>query len=231
MLSLVRQCGSRNTRVLASTVINNACKLKSNNLIIETPLRSIGTMWEGWINNSFNKVDESRVKEVGVDRACAEWILRCGGGVQWTGSKKYLRDYNSLPATGGQKIYSIDMTDSCVMEAAFILLKSLKELQKITICNAKYINDDSIGYLCSYTRDKLTWLQIEQCNNVTDEGLHHLRVMKKLEYLGLSTLYAVDKPKEMLEKLKAALPDCHIEYPPYTTPPPEQDTTETNKID
>ena len=35
----------------------------------------------------------------------------------------------------------------------------------------------------------------------------------------------------MLEKLKAALPDCHIEYPPYTTPPPEQETTQTNKVE
>ena len=33
--------------------------------------------------NIDNQVDSERVKEVGVDRACAEWILRCGGGVQW----------------------------------------------------------------------------------------------------------------------------------------------------
>ena len=45
----------------------------------------------------------------------------------------------------------------------------VQELRIITIMNAKYINDDSIGYLCSYTRDKLIWLKLGRCNNVTDE--------------------------------------------------------------
>lgn len=30
-----------------------------------------------------NRVDRSRIEEVGPDRACAEWLLRCGAGVKW----------------------------------------------------------------------------------------------------------------------------------------------------
>jgi len=220
MLSLVR-----NARKLGTIGYDNVNLLKLTAPIMSTPQRSIGMMFEHWFNRTFNQVDESRVKAVGIDRACAEWILRCGGGIQWKGSNKYLRDYNVLPAGGGQKIGAIDMTDSAVMEEAFVFLNSLQELRKITICNSKYIKDDSIGYLCSYTRDKLEWLKIERCNNVTDEGLHHLRVMKKLKYLGLDTLHGVDKQEKMLAELKVALPNCHIEYPPYTTPTPTKEET------
>jgi H+-transporting ATP synthase F0 complex subunit s len=207
MLTLIPQC-SRNAKLLGSPI---GC------LGLRLPQRSF--MFEQWFDRTFNKVDNERVKEVGVDRACAEWILRCGGGVQWKGSQRVLTNYNALPATGGQRIYAIDMTDSAIMEEPFQYLKDLEELRQITMWNAKYITDDGLGFLCSYTRDKLVWLKIGKCNQVTDKGLHHLRVMKKLEYLGLSTLHGVDKPEEMLAELTAALPNCKIEYPPYTHEP------------
>ena len=34
----------------------------------------------GWFDAAFNRYDEARVKEVGADRAAAEWLLRCGAG-------------------------------------------------------------------------------------------------------------------------------------------------------
>eukprot|EP00088_Acartia_fossae_P024999 TRINITY_DN2583_c0_g1_i1.p1 TRINITY_DN2583_c0_g1~~TRINITY_DN2583_c0_g1_i1.p1 ORF type:complete len:223 (-),score=48.81 TRINITY_DN2583_c0_g1_i1:505-1173(-) len=191
-----------------------AGRLKNEPLNLQQ--RHIGLMFQHWFDRVFNMVDKKRIEEVGVDRACAEWILRCGGGVQWKGSKRYLTDYNALPATGGQKIYAIDMTDSAVMEASFFLLKELKELRQVKIWNNKYITNASVGQLCSYTKDQLVWLQLGKCNQVTDEALNYLRLMKKLEYLGLSTLHGVQKPEEKLAMLKEALPNCHIEYPPYT---------------
>ena len=30
----------------------------------------------GWFDAAFNKYDSARVKEVGIDRAAAEWVLR-----------------------------------------------------------------------------------------------------------------------------------------------------------
>ena len=56
----------------------------------------------------------------------------------------------------------------------------VQELRIITIMNAKYINDDSIGYLCSYTRDKLIWLKLGRCNNVTDEVIKGVVIYKIL---------------------------------------------------
>jgi len=67
-------------------------------------------------------VDKSRVDEVGPDRACAEWLLRCGAAVKWdTGSEEWHKDYNSLPPGNfrSMHIVEIDATDSAVMHIGF----------------------------------------------------------------------------------------------------------------
>lgn len=51
----------------------------------------------GWFVNIWNKYDQDRVSAVGPDRACAEWVLRCGGSIQWKGAATPLKDYNALP--------------------------------------------------------------------------------------------------------------------------------------
>ncbi|XP_068633981.1 ATP synthase subunit s, mitochondrial isoform X2 [Battus philenor] len=40
------------------------------------------SFWE-YVNMMFNKPDPERIKTVGPDRACAEWVLRNGGKVTW----------------------------------------------------------------------------------------------------------------------------------------------------
>ena len=46
------------------------------------------------------RYDPDRVKAVGPDRACSEWLLRCGAAVRWTNQTTFLHDYNHLPAEG-----------------------------------------------------------------------------------------------------------------------------------
>ncbi|CAG0919978.1 unnamed protein product [Notodromas monacha] len=81
----------------------------------------------GWLNTVFNKVDEERVKEVGPDLAAAEWLLRCGAGVKWSGSSRLTKDYNHLPAKdAGGRIEAIDATEACVMSVGFPHLRGLE---------------------------------------------------------------------------------------------------------
>ncbi|XP_045521990.1 ATP synthase subunit s, mitochondrial isoform X2 [Pieris brassicae] len=47
--------------------------------IHKTPIRKF---WE-YVNMMFNKPDLERIKTLGPDRACAEWVLRNGGKVIW----------------------------------------------------------------------------------------------------------------------------------------------------
>lgn len=46
----------------------------------------------------YYSVDKSRVRDVGPDRAAAEWILRLGGVVKFSGREHWSDDYNKLPS-------------------------------------------------------------------------------------------------------------------------------------
>ena len=67
------------------------------------------------------RVDEDRIKEVGPDRACAEWLLRCGAAVRYCGFAKWNDDYNLLPVGPKDKflIEQVDATGSCIMHIGF----------------------------------------------------------------------------------------------------------------
>lgn len=70
---------------------------------------------------TYVRVDENRIKEVGPDRACAEWLLRCGAFVRWQDRETWTKDYNTLPPAGNRalKIAEVDATDSAVMHIGF----------------------------------------------------------------------------------------------------------------
>lgn len=68
----------------------------------------------------FNKPDPERIKNVGPDRACAEWVLRNGGKVVWSDGRK-LDDYNLLPSDEQSvpKIVEIDGSESSISHYGF----------------------------------------------------------------------------------------------------------------
>ena len=179
----------------------------------------------GWFNAAFNKYDSTRVAEVGIDRAAAEWILRCGGGVRWSSGSKVLRDYNSLPVgkNGQKKIAEIEGSDSCIMEDGFEHLKGLVDLWKITLVNNKYLTDESINFMVSHTKNRLRWLHLAGNGNITDSGLLHLKRLEHLEYLKLENLHEAKNPENVLKELQLKMPNCKIEFPPYTVKEEEID--------
>ena len=66
--------------------------------------------------------DPQRIEAVGPDKAAAEWLLRNGASVKWTGSQEWLKDYDLLPKEGMNKqlkIKEIDATDSSISHIGF----------------------------------------------------------------------------------------------------------------
>lgn len=168
----------------------------------------------GWLNNIFNQVDVARIKDVGPDRACAEWLLRCGAVVKWKGKDNLVTDYNSLPVGNFRalKIESVDATDSAIMEAGFSHFKDLEFFHKLKLKNCIYLTDESMGHLVFNTKDRIEWLELSDNGNVTDAGVKHLRKLSKLKFLKLENLQGVRNPSEVLERLKKDLPCCEIVY-------------------
>ena len=90
-----------------------------------------------WLMPFFNQVDYSRIKEVGPDRACAEWLLKNGAALKWATSDKFLKDYNSLPLSGFRrlKVQEVDATNAAIMEIGFPYFNGLEKFDKLILKN------------------------------------------------------------------------------------------------
>nr|XP_012148892.1 PREDICTED: ATP synthase subunit s, mitochondrial isoform X2 [Megachile rotundata] len=160
----------------------------------------------------FNRVDEDRVKEVGPDRACAEWLLKNGGFVKWKDVPELLTDYNALPKNGQQYyIEGVDANNAGICDVGFEHFKGCKYVKDIKLENCKYVDNNALPYL-SILKDSLNNLEIISCANISDEGLLSLKVLKNLESLKLQGLIYVKKKDFVNRELSEALPNCKIDF-------------------
>ncbi|XP_023938365.1 ATP synthase subunit s, mitochondrial isoform X2 [Bicyclus anynana] len=165
--------------------------------------------WE-YVNMMFNKPDPERIKLLGPDRACAEWVLRNGGKVVWSNGK-VLEDYNLLPPESQSvpKVVVIDGTDSSISHYGFSHLSGCTKLEKIILHNNKYIDDRAMKGL-SYGLATLTSVQVSECANVRDAGLKEIKALKNLQTLILFKLLSVSDLDECKQYLQSQLPKCKI---------------------
>ncbi|XP_015928786.1 ATP synthase subunit s, mitochondrial [Parasteatoda tepidariorum] len=167
-----------------------------------------------WINTIFNKVDNHRIKEVGPDRAAAEWLLRCGASVKWKDQKCWVSDYNSLEVNTKLQhvIEDIDATESCIMNEGFHYFNGLNNLRKIKFRRCIYLDDTCIHKLTETdVKNSLQHLEIISCGNITDNGVLGVTKFKNLKKLHLFDLPEVNR--ECLCVLIKSLPDCDIDFP------------------
>ncbi|XP_026463160.1 ATP synthase subunit s, mitochondrial-like [Ctenocephalides felis] len=179
--------------------------LASNNFIQKR------NFW-AWLNIVFNYVDESRIKEVGPDIACAEWLLRNGAYVKWVGSKTELQDYNQVPkCPKGKYIQEINATESSIMSYGFDHFIGCKHIEAIRFHKSTLIDDKAMAKL-EILKNTLTKLEIISCGNVTDKGLLELIKLKNLKYLKIENLPYIKSPEETINCMKRELCNCNICY-------------------
>lgn len=169
----------------------------------------IRTFWE-YVNIAFNRVDADRLKEVGPDRLCAEWILKNDGTVRFTDNpSRKLVDYNTIPGSP-IKVKEIDATGACIMKIGFEHLKGCKFVDKIILKNCKYLENEALEGLVN-VKDTLKHLEVSSCNNISDSGLAPISELKNLETLVLNNLQFVVDLNAVTSNLKKSLPKCTIE--------------------
>ena len=76
------------------------------------------------MNPALFRPDKDRIKELGPDRSCAEWLLRCGATIRWKGADSWQNDYNTLPqggvaSMGKFRIEEVEAVEAGIMDVGF----------------------------------------------------------------------------------------------------------------
>ncbi|KAI5711836.1 hypothetical protein M8J76_015677 [Diaphorina citri] len=163
-----------------------------------------------FINYVFNRVSDKRRKEVGPDRACAEWLMRNGAFIRWIGQSEFVSHYNLLPLDkkieGTFYIEEVKADQNAsIMYYGFRHFEGCNHINKLTLDNVKTIDDRAIKRL-NYLQHTLKYLYIGDCKEVTAESLPYLTQLQKLKILHLKNLNIKDYTL-LEEKLP---PDCKI---------------------
>ena len=160
-----------------------------------------------WLNNIFNRVDEDRQKTVGPERVAGEWILRCGGGVKFTRTDRYIWDYNALPEWHRNKyeVEGIDAKNTYITDGGLDHLVGLEHLKTLNLSNCRYVSD--LTKLLP-VKETLEDLDISNCAEITD--LSSLFQLRNLKSLSLSGMVSVKDQESTINRLKELLPNCEI---------------------
>lgn len=174
------------------------------------------TFW-WFVYAAFNRVDEERLREVGPDRICAEWILRNGGTISLAdqpddgSAEQLVTQYNSLPRHRRCQVSGIFARDIAIMNLGFDHLLGCKQVRTVVLDNCAYMENDSLAKL-SYVRQSLRHLEIRSCPMVETSGLLTLRSLDRLKTLTVTDVRAVRNLSEIERRLKDSLPQCEFNF-------------------
>jgi len=168
-------------------------------------------LFSGFLTNQWNRVDAKRLKEVGPDRLCAEWLLRCGGSCKVVNRDAWHVDYNALVNFSLRtRIEAIDGSNSCVNSGGFRHVHGLTALKAVKLDYCLHFCDSGLDHL-KEVRETLTRLRLSNCPQLTDAGLtEKLPALSNLAVLHLTSLPAVKDLDAVAQKLKRDLPGCDI---------------------
>ena len=124
-------------------------------------------------------MDLKRIKEIGPNAACMEWLLRNGSTFKLSHSDTLFKDYNRLPPSRtNMKITEIYSADSSLMNHGFEHLKGLEHLRKLHIASNRFVTNEMLQKL-GYVKDSLEELALIDCPHITDNGVALLTVLRQ----------------------------------------------------
>ncbi|CAF1405489.1 unnamed protein product [Rotaria sordida] len=175
-----------------------------------------------WLNYVWNRYDRKRVQEIGPDRACAEWLLRCSGSVRFKNWTSITSDYNAIPSGGpGQcKLEEIRAIKACITSDGFAYLDGLTDLKKIHLEKCDQVGDGSIIRF-KKVNDTLESIALIDLVQISDNGLSNLSDLKNLKQIILARLPGIKNREGIIKLLHNELPKCTVNYDDDYPPAPE----------
>ncbi|CAF3300019.1 unnamed protein product [Rotaria socialis] len=165
------------------------------------------------LNIVWNKYDRKRVQEIGPDRACAEWLVRCGGSVRFKNWGTFSSHFNTIPAGASNqfKIEEIRAINASITSEGFAYLDGLSDLKKIHLEKCDQICDSSIAR-CNKVKDSLESIELIDLAQISENGLAYLAGLKNLKHIVLARLSSIKHRDAILKLLTNELPRCTINY-------------------
>lgn len=173
-------------------------------------------LWQ-WIDDTFNRLDDDRIKEIGPNLACAEWLMKNGAQVRWKGCKEFVSHYNCLPNITSCNLgqFLIEQVyagkEASISHIGFNYFKNCKNISQVEFVGCNTIDNEALSKL-NILKDYLTSLKINGCVNVSDQGIMSLEQLQALKYLELKNLQFLSEPEARIDHLKRKLPECNVQY-------------------
>ncbi|XP_014254589.1 ATP synthase subunit s, mitochondrial isoform X2 [Cimex lectularius] len=165
------------------------------------------------LNFIFNRVSAERVKEVGPDRACAEWLMKNGAFIRWIGNSDFVGHYNSLPLdpklTGNYNIEEVKADQASISHHGFDHFSGCHNLSTLSFQKCWFVGDKALLKL-GVLKDSLVNLEIIACDMVTENGIKDLKHLCNLRFLTIGKLKNVRNFEKNIENLASELPGCKI---------------------
>ncbi|KAL5234108.1 hypothetical protein ACI65C_001518 [Semiaphis heraclei] len=164
------------------------------------------------MTHSTGNLDDDRIKEIGPNLACAEWLMKNGAKIKWKGCKEYVSHYDCLPNTTSThlKQFKIEHVyagkEASISHIGFKYFKDCHNISNMEFDGCSSIDNEALDELI-ILKDYLKCLKINDCKNVSDQGIMSLEQLKALKYLELKNVKCLIKPERMIGLLKTKLPE------------------------
>ncbi|XP_050527838.1 ATP synthase subunit s, mitochondrial-like [Daktulosphaira vitifoliae] len=135
-------------------------------------------LWQ-YINNSFNRVEEDRIKMIGSNIACAEWLMKNGAYVRCKGYKGFVNHYDCLPkpSHGCLQHFKIEEVfagkDASISHLGFDNFENCDNISAVSFIGCNFIENKAMNKL-KVLKNSLKCLKVISCVNVSNSGIKSL---------------------------------------------------------
>ncbi|OUC48467.1 hypothetical protein D917_06157 [Trichinella nativa] len=161
--------------------------------------------------------NKNRVKQLGCQRCCAEWLIRCAAIFRVSGSSEFVSSKRQLlQLLEPFEIEEVDCSDSCISTPGLDHFQGVNTIKTLRLSYCSWINDDSLYKVAFHLKDCLKAIEIVDCGSISGAGLLYLQNMTKLREIVIRDLPTV-MPGEriiVIDSLKTKFDKtCKITYP------------------
>lgn len=142
-----------------------------------------GTVYK-WIDNLFNGIDRSRVKQLGADRVAAEFVLRMDGKLRIGGKEEWIRLESELPEKGKVKVEEIDLSSTALSDAGMQHFNELEHLKSVSVADCGDVDDEAINFFLPLPLEKIN---VSGCN-FTSHKLKELGTIGTLQHVTMKRM-------------------------------------------